>query len=121
MNTENCLYCKDVFEGMKGKLLIKVNSPKNLDCDFPIEIKEVNNKFGLELFTNSVYIYDLKEELCIYASMPFGRQAESEFVRVSPDEFTHVEINYDYQMIKNEYRIKKLRLDVIEHINEVRY
>lgn len=122
MNTENCIYCENVFENMKGKLLIQVKTPdeavyvENVRFVRNVDINEKNHLFSVSLAPSCVYIYDVTMPMDLYIPSERNSMELPDFIRVEPNEFTHLQVEYDYYYYKNQPRVKRARLKRIEHL-----
>lgn len=122
MNTENCMCCENVFENMKGKLLIQVKSPdeavfvENVGFVRNVNIMDKKHLFSVSLAPSCVFIYDVTAPMDIYIPLDGNSTELPEFIRVEPDEFTHLQVEYDYYYYKNQPRVKRARLKRVEHI-----
>ena len=122
MNTENCIYCENVFENMKGKLLIQVKSPdeavyvENVRFVRNVNIMEKNRLFSVSLAPDCVYIYDVTMPMDLYIPSEGNSGELPGFIRAEPDEFTHLQVEYDYYYYKNQPRVKRARLKKVEHL-----
>ena len=118
MTTNNCLYCEKVNENMKGKLFIEVKVPDGmLKYDY-IYVSQAGGLFEVKLGAVSTFIYDIREEMKIYAHMGSDKYGKTECVKIIPDEFYHFIIDYDYYYFQNHPRIKGVRWQNVKHISE---
>ena len=116
MNTQNCLSCNKVYEGMKGKLMIVVNKPRNFNVPAPVQISDSAGNIDVIIATGSVYIIDVIEETSIHAMFGCNFDSVSNNVTVSPNEFNYIEIDYEYHMHNNYCRVSRAVLKKTENI-----
>ena len=121
MNTQNCLSCNKVYEGMKGKLMIVINKPKDFNVPVPIQISDAEGTIDATVATGAVYIIDVTNEINICATFGANMRSTSDYVTVLPGEFTHLEVDYEYFMYDNNYRVNKLVLKRIVHTKNSYY
>ena len=115
MITENCLLCDKVFENMKGKLMIHVNKPKDILCTMSIKIKDSTGNIQAVIACGSTYIIDIKEEINLCAYYSLNTKSKSNYVKISPEEFNYIEVDYDYYIIKNFHGVEKVVLKKMEY------
>ncbi len=116
MNTENCMCCENVFENMKGKLCIQVKAPDEVFYFKNVNVMEKKGLFSVSLAPGSVYIYDVKKPMELYIPLELNSPEFPKLIRVEPDQFTHLQVEYDYFYYKNQPRVKRARLKKIEHL-----
>ena len=121
MTTNNCLLCDKVFENMKGKLMIYVNEPKDVFESTPVYIRDTTGNIQAKIATGSTYIIDIKEETKISAQYFLNTNSVSDYVKISPEEFNYIEVDYDYYIIKNLHGVKKAVLKKMEHKKDKKY
>ncbi len=116
MFTNNCLYCEKVCENMKGKLVIEVKVPDGETIFDYVQVSQNGGLFNVKLGAGSTYIYNIQDEMEIYAHLSSDNKKRTECIKIIPDEFYHIIIDYEYFYYQNQPRIEKLRWQKVEHI-----
>jgi len=115
MHTPNCLHCEKVFENMKGYYMIVVNKPKDELFSFPLKVVSSDRSIEIEIMPGAVYIAQTYKPIEIYASFYRKISSKPYSLTINPDEFTHIEIDYEYSMFKNRYIVDKILFKTINH------
>jgi len=115
MSTENCLYCENAFDNMKGKLFIEVKAPDGEVVPTKICVSEIDGLFGVTLISGSTFCYKVDKEMKIYARISNQKSTKVKPVLVKPDEFTHLILGYDYYYYKNQIRAESAELKRVVH------
>jgi hypothetical protein len=76
-----------------------------------------SKKSSIELI-KQIYI---KEETKISAQYFLNTNSVSDYVKISPEEFNYIEVDYDYYIIKNLHGVKKAVLKKMEHKKDKKY
>ena len=126
MTTDNCLYCEKVNENMKGKLVIETKLPDGLPLKLAdgkllydyVCVSDDSGLFNVKLGMGSTFIYNILEEMNIYAHMNSAKRGKTESVKIKPNEFYHFIIEYDYYYFQNQPRIKGVRWQRVKHISQ---
>ena len=80
----------------KGTYIIIVNAPNNSTCPAMVKFSEVDNSMYVQTMTNSVYIGKTNKQILICASYAMNYSSKSDYIKIDPDKFTKVEVNYTY-------------------------
>ena len=115
MNTTNCVYCDNVYEHMKGKLVIDVKAPDDEVIPTRVTISEMDGLFSVSLLSGSTLIYDVKNEMKICARIGGGKKEKIYPVVINPEEFTHLMVEYDYYYYQNQMRVEGVKLKKLSH------
>lgn len=107
MDFSQCLIAK--ME--KGTYIIVVNAPDNNNCPALVKFSEVGNSLYVEVMTNSVYIGKTNKQILICASYSMNYNSKSDYIKIDPDKFTKVEVNYTYD---DRNRVEKVILNPTE-------
>ena len=121
MHTNNCLYCEKAFENMKGYYMIVVNKPKDDIYPTPLKIESFDHSIEIELMPGAVYIAQTDKPLQIFASFSKKTNSAPYYATINPNEFCHIEIDYEYSMYKNRYVVDKIIFKTIKHNKEYVY
>ena len=118
-HTQNCLLCDKVYENMKGYFLIEVNRLKDNPVPLAIKIQSSDYSVNITLMSDSFYIGKIDKTTHIYATISSKLNSSSDYITIKPDEFAHIELNFDYSIYKNKHILNKILLKKIEHVEGV--
>ena len=100
---------------MNGKLVIEVKVPDRETIFDYVQISEKGGLFNVKLGAGSTYIYNIQSEMDIYAHIGPGIEERTGYIKITPDEFFHIIIDYEYYYYQNQPRIKRPRWHMVEH------
>ncbi|MBQ6894583.1 MAG: hypothetical protein IJN40_03720 [Clostridia bacterium] len=118
-HTQNCLYCDKVYENMKGYFVINLNKPRDYPIPLSIKIQSTDYSIDIILMTDSCYIGKVDKTTHIYATLFSKFNSSSDYITINPNEFTHIELDFDYSIYKNKYILDKILLKKIQHVESV--
>lgn len=84
-------------------------------------LKDTTGNIQAKIATGSTYIIDIKEETKISAQYFLNTNSISDYVKISPEEFNYIEVDYDYYIIKNLHGVRKAVLKKMEHKKDKKY